>query len=187
MGTAQRTSKDFSDLETLVERAEMKRDAYSIAQLRRFAENHPSLFQITDSFTKEVHNRLIHYICSGNIDQKVQLKRNIEELMAQLIDNRQADVLSQLMCHEVTTAFLFMKYMDTMITRHIHDVNAIDIRMSDFASARFSRAIKTLHRLRSILPDIQLNLNQINIKNQDSCLQEKLSYQTLEDTNYEKF
>src|SRR5438270_857254 len=104
MSKAQRTCKDFSDLETLVERAENKRDTHSIAQLRRFAENHPALFQITDSFTEEVQNKLINYICSANVGQKAQLKRNIEELRTQLIDNRHTNPLDQLMCTEVATA-----------------------------------------------------------------------------------
>ena len=186
MSPIQQFPKEFNQLESLLERAELQRDEYALSQLRRFTENHPTLFQVVHHFTVEVQEKLLHYISSGHTAKKIELKKNMELLKTQLVSNHQTNILDQLMVEEVSISYLFLRYMDTLMVRHVHEVNSLDIRKADYASARFERSVKTLHKLRSILPDIHFNLNPIHMKNQDSRIQEKWSYQTLEDTRYEK-
>ena len=113
--------------------------------------------------SSEVKEKLLTYIANGSHEKKRQLRGEIEELKQQIVGTNNTNVLDRLLCEEVTTSFLFVKYMDALMTRHFHHLNSLDIRKADYASTRFTRSVNALQKLRRALPDINLNLNQYNV------------------------
>ncbi len=159
--TVQKIPSEFAQLELLAERAETQRDEYSVAELRTFNKEHPAVFNLAKGLSSEVQEKLLTYIASGSREMKAKLQDEMNELKNQIIGTNNTNILDRLMCEEVTTSFLFTRYIDTVVTRHFHHLSSLDIRKADYASVRFNRAVNTLQKLRRALPEI--NLTQYNV------------------------
>ena len=157
----QKIPSEFAQLESLVERAETQRDECSVADLRTFTKKHPAVFNLAKGLSSEVQEKLLTYIASGSREIKVKLQEEINELKHQIVGTNNTNILDRLMCEEVTTSFLFTRYIDTVVTRHFHHLSSLDIRKADYASVRFNRAVNTVQKLRRALPEI--NLTQYNV------------------------
>ena len=95
---------------------------------------------------------MVHYIANGNPSKKAELNQELIELQEQLMGKNYMSVLDRLMCQEVLISFVLMRYVDTVMIRHFHQASALDIRKADYVASRFARSIKTLDKIRKVLP-----------------------------------
>jgi hypothetical protein len=156
-----KVSQEFIELENLVENSESKRDKRSVSELVAYVERHPIIFEITESMTNEVQEKLLAYISNENSTKKEKLQEEIHILKQQIIGKNNSNVLDRLMSEEVATCYLFLRYMDTFMCRHFTHLSSMDIRKADYASSRFTRSVNALQKLRRVMPDI--HLHQVNI------------------------
>ena len=145
-------TEKLHELDALVFQAETARNEQSLTKLRYFIDTHHEAFRTAEGLSAEFTEKMVHYITNGNPSKKTELNKELMALQEHLMGNNNMSILDRLMCQEVMISFLLMRYVDTIMIRHFHQASALDIRKADYASTRFARSIKTLAKIRKVLP-----------------------------------
>jgi hypothetical protein len=151
-------SNPFTQLEALVQDAEVHRQGQKTTEVQRYLDTHPALPQYTRNLTNEIKEKIIFHLANGDKAQEAQIRGEVEALQAHIATAQEpGNILLTLLAEEITLSYLMMRQADTSHARNYGQTSAQALRRADTAHVRLMRTIRTLASIQR-LPFINVNI-----------------------------
>ena len=148
----------FTQLETLVQDAEVHRQAHTTSAVQRYLDTHPELPQYTRNLTNEIKEKIIFHLANGDTALEAQIRGEVEALQAHIATaNEPSNILIALLGEELVLGYLLLRQCDMSSSRSYGQTSAQALRRADTAHVRFMRTIRTLASIQR-LPFININI-----------------------------
>jgi len=152
------STNPFTQLEALVQDAEVHRHGQKTAEVQRYLDTHPALPQYTRTLTNEIKEKIIFHLSNGDTAQAAQIRGEVEALQAHIAPaNEPGNMLIALLGEELVLGYLMLRQCDVSSSRTYGQTSAQHVRRSDAAHVRFMRTIRTLASIQR-LPFINVNI-----------------------------
>jgi hypothetical protein len=152
------STNPFTQLETLVQDAEVHRQGQKTAEVQRYLDTHPALPQYTRNLTHEIKEKIIYHLANGDTAQAAQIRGEVEALQAHIATAHEpGNILFSLLAEEITLSYLMMRQADTSHARIYGQTSIQALRRADTAHVRFMRSLRTLASIQKLTPFINLN------------------------------
>ena len=151
----------FTQLESLVQDAEVHRTAQKTSAVQTYVETHPELPRHTHNLTHEIKGKLLYHLANGDSAQEAQMRGEVEALEAHLATstNEPGNILFALLAEEIALSYLMLRQCDISAARNYGQTSTQHVRRAESASVRLMRSIRTLASIQR-LPFINVNLGQ---------------------------
>jgi len=156
------STNPFTQLEALVQDAEVHRQGRKTAEVQRYLDTHPALPDYTRNLTNEIKEKIIYHLANGDKAQEAQIRGEVEALQAHLATAQEpGNILLTLLAEEITLSYLMMRQSDTSHARTYGQTSAQALRRADTAHVRLMRSIRTLASIQKITTSfVNVNLGQ---------------------------
>jgi hypothetical protein len=148
----------FTQLESLVQDAEVHRQGQKTAEVQRYLDTHPALPQYTRNLTNEIKEKIIFHLANGDKAQEAQIRGEVEALQAHIAAAHEpGHILYSLLGEELVLGYLMLRQCDISAARQYGQTSAQALRRADTAHVRLMRTIRTLASIQR-LPFINVNI-----------------------------
>jgi hypothetical protein len=149
----------FTQLESLVQDAEVHRHARNTAEVQRYLDTHPELPNYTRHVTNEIKEKIIFHLANGDKVQEAQIRGEVEALQAHITTAHEpGDILFALLAEEIVLSFLMLRQSDMSHARNYGQTSTQALRRADTAHVRLMRSIRTVASIQRLAPFINVNI-----------------------------
>ena len=135
----------FTQLEAIVQDAELHRTAQKTSAVQTYVDTHPELPRHTHNLTHEIKAKLIFHLANGDSTQEAQMRGEVEALETHIAAAHEpGNILFTLLAEEIALSYLMLRQCDISAARHYGQTSAQALRRADTASVRLMRTIRTL-------------------------------------------
>ena len=153
------STNPFTQLEALVQDAEVHRQRQKTAEVQRYLDTHPALPQYTRNLTHEIQDKILFHLANGDKAQEAQIREEVNVIRAQIDAlHEPGNMLFSLLGEEIVLSYLMLRQCDVSSSRNYGQTSTQHLRRSDAASVRLMRSIRTLASIQKLTPFINLNL-----------------------------
>jgi hypothetical protein len=158
------STNPFTQLETLVQDAEVHRQAHTTSAVQRYLDTHPALPQYTRNLTLEIQDKILFHLANGDKAQEAQIRGEVEVIRSQIDAlHEPGNMLFALLGEEIVLSYLMLRQCDASSSRSYGQTSAQHVRRSDAAHVRFMRSLRTLASIQKLTPFINVNLGNQQI------------------------
>ena len=148
----------FTQLESLVQDAEVHRQGQATAEVQRYLDTHPALPQYTRNLTLEIQDKIFFHLANGDKAQEAQIREEVNVIRAQIdAVHEPGNMLFTLLGEEIVLSYLMLRQCDISAARQYGQTSTQALRRADTAHVRLMRTIHTLASIQR-LPFINVNI-----------------------------
>ena len=149
----------FTQLESIVQDAEVHRHGQKTADVQRYLDTHPELPQYTRNLTHEIQDKMLFHLANGDSAQEARLRGEVNVIRAQ-IDALHApgNMLFSLLGEEIVLSYLMLRQCDISAARNYGQTSGQHVRRADSVHVRLMRSIRTLASIQRLVPFINVNI-----------------------------
>ena len=152
------STNPFTQLEALVQDAEVHRQGQKTAEVQRYLDSHPALPQYTRNLTNEIQAKILFHLANGDKAQEAQIREEVNVIRSQIDAlHEPGNVLFSLLGEEIVLSYLMLRQCDVSAARNYGQTSAQALRRADTAHVRLMRTIRTLASIQR-LPFINVNI-----------------------------
>src|SRR5215813_15476702 len=78
------STNPFTQLEVLVQDAEVHRHGHQTAEVQRYIDTHPELPHYTRNLTHEIQDKILFHLANGDKAQEAQIRGEVDVLRSQI-------------------------------------------------------------------------------------------------------
>ena len=148
----------FTQLESLVQDAEVHRHGQKTAEVQRYLDTHPALPQYTRNLTNEIQEKILFHIANGDKAEEAQIRGEVDVIRAQIDAlHEPGNVLFSLLGEEIVLSYLMLRQCDISAARNYGQTSTQALKRAESTSVRLMRSIRTLASIQR-LPFINVNI-----------------------------
>jgi len=152
------SNNPFTQLESLVQDAEVHRHVQKTAEVQRYLDTHPALPQYTRNLTNEIKEKIIFYLANGDKAQEAQIRGEVDVLRSQIDAlHEPGNILFSLLGEEIVLSYLMLRQCDISAARNYGQTSTQALKRAESTSVRLMRSIRTLASIQR-LPFINVNI-----------------------------
>src|SRR5262245_60335489 len=103
------SSNPFTQLETLVQDAEVYRNAQQTSAVQHYVDTHPELPQYTRHLTHEIQEKILFHIANGNKAEEAQIREEVNLIRSQIDAlHEPGNMLFSLLGEEIVLSYLML-------------------------------------------------------------------------------
>ena len=160
------STNPFTQLETLVQDAEVYRNAQQTSAVQHYVDTHPELPDYTRNLTLEIQDKILFHLANGDRVQEAQIREEVNVIRAQIDTlHEPGNILFTLLGEEIVLSYLMLRQCDISSARTYGQTSTQQLRRADTAHVRLMRSIRTLASVQKLTPFINLNLGTQQIVN----------------------
>ena len=160
------SNNPFTQLEAMVQDAEVHRTAQKTSAVQAYMDTHPELPRHTHNLTHEIKGKLLYHLANGDSTQEAQMRGEMEALEAHLVAAHEpGNMLFALLAEEIALSYLMLRQCDISAARNFGQTSVQHVRRADSASVRLMRSLRTLASIQKLTPFINLNWGTQQIVN----------------------
>jgi len=148
-----------TQLESLVQDAEVHRHGQKTADVQRYLDTHPELPQYTRNLTHEIQDKMLFHLANGDTTQEARLRGEVDGIRSH-IDALHApsNILFSLLGEEIVLSYLMLRQCDISAARNYGQTSGQHVRRADSVHVRLMRSIRTLASIQKLTPFINVNI-----------------------------
>ena len=160
------STNPFTQLEALIQDAEVHRHGQQTAEVQRYIDTHLELPHYTRNLTHEIQDKILFHLSNGDKAEEAQIREEVNVIRAQIDAlHEPGNVLFSLLGEEVVLSYLMLRQCDISAARNYGQTSTQHLRRADTASVRLMRSIRTLASIQKLTPFINVNLGQQIVHN----------------------
>ena len=152
-------NNQFTQLESIVQDAEVHRNAQKTSAVQTYVDTHPELPQYTRNLTHEIQDKMLFHLANGDTTQEARLRGEVDDIRAQ-IDALHApgNMLFSLLGEEIVLSYLMLRQCDISAARNYGQTSGQHVRRAESVHVRLMRSIRTLASIQRLVPFINVNI-----------------------------